>query len=193
MGVVLAGGLGRRLGGSKASVRLNGRPLISYATEAIRAALNTVIVVAKADSELPSLPGVELWIEPNEPRHPLTGLVHALEQAEGRPVLVCACDLPLVSDQLIRAIADARPERGMAVVARAEGRLHPLLGRYEAGALAPLAAALGRGSVSVMEAVGGLDPTPYEVAQGELLFNVNTPEDLLRAGALLSAQPKVKS
>src|SRR6202035_425126 len=104
VGVVLAGGLGRRLGGSKATVRLNGQPLIAYPLRAVQEALGAAVVVAKADSELPALPGVEVWTEPPEPRHPLTGIVHALGLAEGRSVLVCAGDLPLVPAELIRQL-----------------------------------------------------------------------------------------
>src|SRR5437588_1620444 len=105
IGVVLAGGLGRRLGGSKATVRLQRRPLISYPLRALRQALGKAVIVAKMDSELPPLPGVEVWIEPDLPRHPLTGLVHALSLAGGSPIVVCACDLPLVSPALIAQIA----------------------------------------------------------------------------------------
>jgi molybdopterin-guanine dinucleotide biosynthesis protein A len=186
-------------------VGLNGRPLISYPLGAVRAALGSAVVVAKADSELPSLPQVEVWIEPDQPRHPLTGLVHALGLAQGRPVLVCACDLPLVNPELIRQIAAADPGHGAAVVARAGDRIQPLLGCYQPRALAPLAAALGRGPGSVWDAVATLQPRPHDVPDPALLLNVNTPEDLLQASALLPSrlrpegparspdQPNVKS
>ena len=62
MGVVLAGGLGTRIGGSKATVGLGGRPLISYPLDALGAVLDDVVVLAKADTELPSLPGMTVWI-----------------------------------------------------------------------------------------------------------------------------------
>jgi len=39
IGAVLAGGAGRRLGGSKATVQLGGRPLLAYALGALRGAL----------------------------------------------------------------------------------------------------------------------------------------------------------
>src|SRR5256885_1284659 len=102
LGAVLAGGLGRRLGGSKATVALAGRPLISYPLQALRSALGAVVVVAKGDTQLPDGLEAPVWVEPEHPRHPLTGLVHALSLAGGRPVLVCACDLPLVTEELVR-------------------------------------------------------------------------------------------
>ena len=185
IGVVLAGGAGRRLGGSKARVRLEGRPLISYPLDALWRALGTVAVVAKRDSELPPLPGVTLWIEPDEPRHPLTGIVHALRQAAGRSVLVCATDLPLVGEQLIRRLAGADPEAAPAVVACVDGRPQPALARYDAAALEPLAAALDQPARPLTEVVLGIGPNLVEVADAEELFNVNTPEDLLHVRASL--------
>src|SRR5581483_281554 len=97
IGVVLAGGAGRRIGGSKAQVLLRGRPLIHYPLAVLRAALDEVAVVAKGDTELPELGGVELWIEPDEPRHPLAGILHGLRRAGGRAVLACAADMPLIT------------------------------------------------------------------------------------------------
>jgi molybdopterin-guanine dinucleotide biosynthesis protein A len=197
IGVVLAGGAGRRLGGSKAAVKLAGRPLISYPLDALGRALGAVAVVAKLDSELPALPGVTVWIEPQEPRHPLTGIVHALRCANGRPVVVCATDLPLVSASLIRSLAEADAGAAPAVLAWADGRIQPTLGRYGSEALRPLARALERPDQALSEMVEALRPKLFEVSDAEELFNVNTPEDLLHARAGLErrrpTQPNVKS
>jgi molybdenum cofactor guanylyltransferase len=197
IGVVLAGGAGRRLGGSKAKVRLEGRPLISYPLDALWRALGTVAVVAKRDSDLPPLPGVTVWIEPDEPRHPLTGIVHALRQAEGRSVLVCATDLPLVGEQLIRRLAEAHPGAAPAVAACVDGRPQPALARYDAAALEQLAAALEQPPRPLSEIVLGIGTDLVEVADAEELLNVNSPADLLHARAALRrrdpTQPNVKS
>lgn len=185
LGVVLAGGLGRRIGGSKAIVELNHRPLISYPVEAVWRALGNVAIVAKLDTELPSIPGAAVWIEPQEPRHPLTGIVHALGLAEGRPVMVCAADMPLVSAELVRLIAQADPAGAPAVVASAHGHLEPLLACYQPAALAALTEAAKSPDVALREAVGDLDPLRLEVEDSDSLMNVNGPEDLLQAAALI--------
>jgi molybdopterin-guanine dinucleotide biosynthesis protein A len=180
---VLAGGLGRRIGGSKALVKLNRRPLISYPLEAVWRALGNVAIVAKIDTKLPTLPGVAVWIEPDEPRHPLTGIVHALVMSEGRAVLVCAADMPLVSAELVAAIACADPGPAPAVVASAGGELQPLLGCYHPPALELLAGA--EAGIPLREAVAAIGPVTYEVTDPNALFNVNSPADLLQASAML--------
>lgn len=185
MGVVLAGGLGRRIGGSKATVELNRRPLISYPLEAVWRALGNVAIVAKIDTELPSLPGAVIWIEPQEPRRPLTGIVHAISLAEGRPVMVCACDMPLVTPELIGRIARADPGGAPAVVASGRGEIQPLLGCYQPSALAPLSAAVRAPGIPLRDAVAALGPAQYEVDDPDCLFNVNSPDELLQASGLL--------
>ena len=192
LGVVLAGGVGRRIGGSKATVELNRRALISYPIEAVWRALGNVTIVAKIDTELPSLPGVTVWVEPQEPRHPLTGIVHALGMADGRPVLVCAGDMPFATPGLIAAIAQADPDRSPAVVASSGGRLQPLLGCYQPSALEPLGHAGAEDGVALREAVAALEPVRYEVEEPDELFNVNGPDDLLQAAAMLDLRASAR-
>jgi molybdopterin-guanine dinucleotide biosynthesis protein A len=189
MGVILAGGLGRRIGGSKAVVQLAGRPLISYPLAAVRTALGDVAVVAKADTQLPSLPGVTVWVEPDSPRHPIVGIVQALALAEGRPVVICAGDLPFVTPELIYRLATADMGRSPAVVACCGKDVQPLLGCYAPRAIDPLRNGLPA-DAPVRELVASLHPRMLEVGDPELLFNINSPEDLLHAAAILDGRAR---
>jgi molybdenum cofactor guanylyltransferase len=192
IGVVLAGGVGRRIGGAKAIVELHGTPLVLYPLRALQGVLAEVVVVAKQGTPLPPLPGVPIWIEPAEPRHPLAGIVHALEGAgagidgTGREILVSAGDLPFLGPDLVERLAHADAGGAPALVPRAGGRLQPLLARYAPAAYAPLAAALQRDPLpSLTDAVAALDPYVLELDDEQPFFNVNLPEDLLTAAGLL--------
>lgn len=180
VGVVLAGGLGRRIGGDKAIVELEGRPLLDYAVEVLHEVCDDVVVVAKRDTLLPALSRIaDVWIEPDAPRHPLVGVLQALESAHGRPVLVVPVDLPLMDGATLRVLLETDPEGAAAVVPRVHGRLQPLCALY-----APAARDRLRGfdpharATDVVEALGirevaAPDPTAFH--------NVNRPEDLLQA------------
>ena len=185
------------MGAGKATVQLRGRPLISYPLAALTGALGAAAVVAKGDSELPPLPGVEVWTEPDHPRHPLTGIVHALRVAAGRAVVVCAVDLPVVGPGVIRSLALAGCGAGSAAVVSGDGRLQPTLGCYGPAALGALSAALERRDQALTDVVRGLRPKLVEVTDPEELVNVNTADDLARASAILGrrrlSQPNVKS
>jgi molybdenum cofactor guanylyltransferase len=178
VGVVLAGGAGRRMGGAKATVELGGRPLLLYPLDALGEVLKEVAVVCKEDTLLPALPpSVAIWCEADPRRHPLVGVVAALRTAAGRPVVVCAGDMPLVTADAIRALVAA--PAAAAVVTSAGGRLQPLLARYSPDALALLEAMdPDEPATGVVERLG---PLVVELADERIAFNVNAPEDLLLA------------
>ncbi len=141
--VILAGGRSRRMGTPKASVVVAGKPLIQYPVDAARAAGLQPIVVAKPDSELPPLELARLD-EPDEPRHPLAGIVVALESLRA-PIVVIACDLPLLPAALIAELAGRRSNFAMP----ANPRPQPLVGRYAPGLLPRLRQGLVTGSPMV--------------------------------------------
>jgi molybdopterin-guanine dinucleotide biosynthesis protein A len=187
IGVVLAGGDGRRIGGDKAMVELEGRPLLLYPLAVLRAVLDEVAVVAKHSTILPALdPDVAIWLEAEEPHHPLAGVVHALRCARGRPVVVVAGDMPFVTRGLVAALARERSRGAAAVVPRASGRLQPLCARDDPRALAALAA--GDFGAPVRDVVAALSPRIVDWPDDEPFFNVNHPEDILQAAALLSGR-----
>lgn len=179
---MLAGGRGRRLGGEKAAIELGGRPLASYPVAALRAAGIEAVLYAKPGQALPEL-GVPVRREPQEPRHPLRGILAALRDCAptDRPLLVVACDLPFVPPALLAALA-ATPEP--LVLAAPGGRPQPLLGRYDPALLAVLeAAAADEGPLTRTVAALG----PRLLGDAELArfgdpalvaLNVNTEEDL---------------
>jgi molybdopterin-guanine dinucleotide biosynthesis protein A len=192
IGAVLAGGAGRRIGGSKAMVELRGRPLICYPLAVVRQVLTDVVVVAKPSTELPSMPGVTVWLEPEEPSHPLIGILHALSLADGRPILVCAGDLPFVTPDALERLIAADPGDAPAVIATAGGRTQPLLGCYQPVALERLSPpGQPRAEAPLRDTVARAGARTLEV-DPDVLFNVNYPEDLLRAAAMLD-YPNVKS
>jgi molybdopterin-guanine dinucleotide biosynthesis protein A len=184
VGVVLAGGLGRRIGGDKALVELDGRPLLAYPLATLgQCGFDQLAVVAKRATRLPALADeIALWLEPDTPRHPLTGIVHALGAARGRAVFVVAADMALLDVTTIARVLGAHEPGDRAVVPRADGRLQPLCALYAPSSLAALR--LAARDASLTASVAALAPRIVEVADATPFFNVNAPEDLRRAGAL---------
>jgi molybdenum cofactor guanylyltransferase len=192
---VLAGGRGTRIGGAKALAPLAGRPLIEHVLGAAREAELETFVVAKRDALLP--PSAEpLIAEPDEPRHPLCGVLAALDfaaaQTPVRDVLVVPCDMPLLSAALLRRLAVLDG----AVVLELDGAMQPLPARLVVTHAAPLRRALLRRD-SLRAALSALAPRlldERELARfgdpARLCFGVNTREQLRAAAALLAAAPE---
>jgi molybdopterin-guanine dinucleotide biosynthesis protein A len=184
IGVVLAGGSDRRLGrGSKAAAVLAGRPLVSYPVSALREACERIAIVCKRGTTVPELEGVERWDEPDEPRHPLTGIVHALETAQA-PVLACAADMPFVTADACRTLLGAAGASPV-VAATAAGILQPTFALYAPAALEALRAAAP--DAPLTRTVEALDPSRVALPPA-LVLSVNTQEDLAEAEALLAAR-----
>lgn len=187
----MAGGLGSRLGGTKAVVPLVDRPLITYPLAAFEAAGIESVIVAKPGSELPTKTVATLE-EPTEPRHPLCGIVTALEHAAERgtgAVIVLACDMPLVPSELLTWIAGLDDRLCVPLV---DGHPQPLAARYSVSLLPELSEALRRRPGPLTGIVTDLKPRflgEDELARfgdpSEMLHNVNTTSDLRRADHLL--------
>jgi molybdopterin-guanine dinucleotide biosynthesis protein A len=157
------------MGGAKAMAPFRGRPLISWPVEALREVLDEVVVVAKRDTVLP--PGLTVWVEPDEPRHPATGLIEALRP--GGAILACAADMPFVAPELLRALL-ADTSDAPAVVPRSGGRLQPLLALYR-----PAALALLRTESALTATVEAMAPAVLDWPDERTFFNVNAPKDLI--------------
>lgn len=188
VGAILAGGRGSRIGGAKALVELADRPLISYPLAAVDKAGLEAVVVAKPDSELPPL-ACRVVHEPEQPRHPLCGIVAALRHAGARPLVTIGCDMPFADAALLAWLASI-PEP--LAIASLDGQLQPLLARYDGTLLPALEAALER-EEALRPALASLRPRLLgedELARfgdpSRLCFNVNTPADLERADRLLT-------
>lgn len=171
---MLAGGRASRLGEPKALAQLGGRSLIEWPLEAARAAGLDPLVVAKASTPLPEDLSVEVLVEPDEPQHPLAGLIHVLER--GAPVVALACDDPFVTPtELVRLAGSA----GTAVFGD-----DPLPGRYGPESLPLLREALAR-EASFRSALAEILPTRLE-PRGR--GSINTPGELAAARAHVSSQ-----
>jgi molybdopterin-guanine dinucleotide biosynthesis protein A len=180
---VLAGGRAQRLGGDKALAVLGGEPLIERPLAAAREAALEAIVIAKRGTRLPSL-SERVLHEPERPRHPLCGVIVALELAAARSpapaVITLACDMPFLTGPLLGWLASLDG----AAMTQVGGRPQPLLARCLPEHLPSLRHALAE-QRSLRAAIGALSPRIVDERElsrfgdpERLCFNVNDAEDL---------------
>jgi molybdopterin-guanine dinucleotide biosynthesis protein A len=185
--VVLAGGESRRFGGEKALAELGGRAMARWALEALAPWTARQVVIAR-DPEVMRALGVSGRHDLIPGQGPAGGLLTGLSWAaeEGREgIFLLACDLPLVSAELVRRILVRWPAGSAAAVPGSYGPrgLEPLCGAYSAGALPVVRSLLEEGRrfmVDVLEALGAFRIPPDELGTPEDLdlafLNVNTVE-----------------
>lgn len=198
VGVVLAGGLSRRMGGvDKAFAALGGRPMLAHVVDRLAPQVNRLAINANFDPARLSAFGRPV-LPDTFPGHagPLAGLLAGLEwaEAEGATALVtAACDTPFFPETLVahlRATA-ARADRPTAVAVTEDperGRApHPTFALWPVGLERDLRAALDGGMRRVVDFAArvGAAEALFDAADAPF-FNVNTPADLARAEARLA-------
>jgi len=194
LGIVLAGGRGRRLGLAvpKALVVAGGCTLIERAIRLLGSLCDELVVCAPADLDLPV--DAALRVADAAPGSgPLGALVTALGSRPHERAIVLGVDLPFMTRDVLRAIASGADD-APAVVPAPAGRPQPLAARYAPRAHAPLAAAFARGERALVPAVLALGPRLVPDAELAALpggtgafLNLNTPGDLAEAGRRFAA------
>jgi molybdopterin-guanine dinucleotide biosynthesis protein A len=205
LGVILAGGQGRRMGGrDKAVVLLAGRPLAAHVARRLAPQLPPGRLVLNANGPPEALAELGLPVvgdaTANRPG-PLAGLVTAMQAAKAMSpaadwVLSVPTDTPFLPDDLLdRLAAEAAAGEAEIVLAASAGGLCQVCGLWSVGLQDSLAAALASGQNKVLDFVERhrwarveFPPQSIGAATCDPFFNVNTPEDLARATELLDSQ-----
>lgn len=176
------------MGGRKPSQVLLGRPLISYPIAAAHAAGLEPIVVSKRSRPPRTDLARVLW-EPEEPTHPLNGIVTALNELE-QTIVVCPCDLPLLGPTPLAYLAETAPVRRPRLL-EGEFGLEPLLGTYPPQLAPRLAEAMRDNAPSHRTALElGAEGIALDLcgAAPDSLLNVNDPDGIAVAERLLAAR-----
>lgn len=182
-GVILAGGLGRRMGGvDKGLQLLDGQPLVRHVAERLAPQVGALVINAnRSQAEYGALGYPLLGDEIPDFAGPLAGLHAALGAAATPLVLTVPCDSPyLPLDLAERLSAGLRAAGADLAIARVDGRLHPVFCLCRTALRAPLAAYLAGGGRRVAQwcdergaSIVDFDDQPQAFA------NFNTQQDLL--------------
>ena len=187
LGVVLAGGLARRMGGGdKTLLPLRGRPMLTHLLERLGPQVDTVAVNANGDPGrfAAAAPGVAV-IADSVPGHPgpLAGVLAGMEHAARLGldwVVTVPGDTPLIPSDLVSRLRGAA---GPVACAASAGRVHPPVALWPSGLRGALREAVlgGEGKVLRWAQGCGLSVVEWE---GDPFLNANAPGDLavLEAG-----------
>jgi molybdopterin-guanine dinucleotide biosynthesis protein A len=183
-GLILAGGLGRRMGGAdKGLVPYQGRPLVAHVRDALAPQVDGMMVSANRNEEiyrtivpdvLPDrIPGFA---------GPLAGLHAGLCAARTELVVSVPCDSPHVPPDLVPRLREAMDVSGSdVVIAVAGGREQPAHCLCRRALADRLGDYLTRGGRRMLEWVRSENWTSVAFDDAAGFANVNRPEDLDRS------------
>jgi molybdopterin-guanine dinucleotide biosynthesis protein A len=191
--VIQAGGKSARMGGQpKALLELGGRRIIDRVVDVVRAVADDLLIVTNTPELYAGL-GLPMVADVFPDHGSLGGIYSGLKAAPGEAAFTVACDMPFLLPDVARLVT-SRADRADVVLPRVGGQLETLHACYAKSCLAPMERRLRAGQLKIIGFFGDvrvLEIAEAEVARfraPELVFmNVNTPEELARARALLSA------
>lgn len=189
-GVVLAGGLGRRMGGvDKGLQELDGRPLVAWVIERLAPQVDELLLNANRNAERYAAFGHAVVADRIDGfAGPLAGLHAALSVARHPLVATAPCDSPFLPTDLVARLHAALDDSGAELaVARSLGRVQPVFCLCRRTALPALSAHLAAGGRRIERWFCSLPLVEVSFEDQPAAFaNINSVEDLV-GGARMAA------
>src|SRR5262245_13400480 len=195
LGVLLAGGLARRMGGGDKPLRtIGGKTILDRAIAALEPQCDGLILNANGDPERFAATGLPV-VPDDVPGFagPLAGVLAALDWcAANRPgldwVVSVAADSPFLPPDLVARLHPARERAGVPIAqAETNGRNHPVNALWRVDLRSDLRHALVEEELRKVGAWttrhGAVD-VHWDSDPVDPFFNANTPDDIAEADAL---------
>ena len=182
MGIILAGGMGRRMGGrDKGLVKFKNKPLIAHVLERLAPQVGNILISANRE--------LETYLQFGYPvisdvipgfAGPLAGLQAGMKNSELPFVATVPCDAPFLPlDLTSRLMKALDSEHADVAVAQIGGRLEPVFTLCKTSVVSNLSAFLESGGHKMDTWLRGLDlvAVPFD-DQPQAFTNINTLAEL---------------
>jgi len=193
-GVILAGGLGRRMGGmDKGWVKLGDRPLIQWTLHALIPQVNTVLINANRNLECYQTLGCKVVTDTLEDfQGPLAGFSATMAVADSDYIVTVPCDTPAIPSDLVSRLSAALDHQHPLAVAHDGQRLQPVFALIPVSLLTDLRAFMQQGGrkIDLWYARHAMVTADFSHCP-ERFDNINTPQQLTAMQTSTSqTQPK---
>lgn len=181
-GVILAGGLGRRMGGVDKGLQvLDGKPMVAWVLARLRPQVDEIVINANQNLDRYGAFGHRVEADRIEGfAGPLAGLHAGLSAAGNELVVTAPCDSPfLPADLVARLRAALEAQAAELAVAKTFDQAHPVFALCRRSLLPNLSEFLAGGGRKIDRWYGAL--ATIEVGfddQAEAFSNINTVEEL---------------
>jgi molybdopterin-guanine dinucleotide biosynthesis protein A len=196
VGLLLAGGLSRRMGGGDKCLRpLGGKPVLAHIVERARPQVSALVLNANGDPARFASFGLPVAADVVEGfAGPLAGVLTGMEWAALRRrdavwLATFATDAPFFPRDLVARLHAAIGLEGADMAcARSDGQDHPVFGLWPVRLRGDLRRAMEAGvrKVDLWTARYKLAVAEFETEPFDPFFNANRPEDLAEAERLLA-------
>ncbi|MCC7328187.1 MAG: molybdenum cofactor guanylyltransferase [Burkholderiales bacterium] len=186
-GIVLAGGMGRRMGGvDKGLVPLSGKPMVAHVLARLAPQVGALVINANQNREQYAAFGYPVVADAvGGFVGPLAGLHAGMAQATTDWVVTAPCDSPFLPEDLVaRLAAGIVRDRAQLAVAQTFAQQHPVFALVERKVLDHLRAFLEGGGRKIDAWYATLRIVAVTFDDCETAFrNINTADELAAAAA----------
>ena len=198
-GVILAGGLSRRMGGGDKGLRLlAGRPILDHVIDRARPQVGPLVLNANGDAGRFAAYGLPVVADGVDGfAGPLAGVLAGLDWAAAHApgcthLASFACDAPFLPEDLVDRLVTALDDQDADLAcAQSGGRAHPVFGLWPLSLREDLRRAMveeGIRKVDIWTARHRLVHVDFAAEPLDPFFNANRPDDLELAERLLEGQ-----
>jgi len=188
-GLVLAGGLGRRMGGAdKGLVELAGRPMVEHVLDALRPQVGPLWINANRNLDRYSAYGHPVVSDTLQGyMGPLAGVLSALQHLRTEFLVTAPCDAPLVALDLVGRLYDACLSSDADVAVATDGRRQqPVFLLLRAGTVPALESYLAGGGRKIDTWLSQMRLAEADFSDAlDTFVNVNDPDERHRLEARL--------
>lgn len=186
--VILAGGLGTRMGGAKGMRCLHERALIDWVISVMQQQSDEVLISVHTHDAGYEREGCHLIVDQESDwAGPLAGLQSALRNARHDWVATVPCDTPFLPDNLIAHLHSAITPLTKVAVAVVDDQRQPAIALYQRQVLSELEAYLAAGGRKVNTWLDSLCLVEVPFDNTAAFTNINSSQELLRANQILHA------
>jgi len=183
-GVILAGGLARRMGNQdKGLISFKGQPLISHAITVMQPVVDELIINANRNIKEYRQFGLPVISDQTASFDgPLAGILTAMLYSQTDVLLVMPCDSPLMQSAQLKTLIDRRYEQDADIAVAVDGqRWHPVFLAIKTALKTDLQAYLANGNRKVETWLAQYKTLPVDFSsQPELFMNINTLDELVK-------------
>jgi len=199
--IVLAGGLSNRFGHDKGLLQLAGKPLILHVLDKISTIVDEVLIVVGSARQAKAYAilnlNAKIVIDKYEIQSPLVGAITGFENANGEYSLLLPCDTPFVSSRIASLLLEKCVNRDAVIPRWPNGYIEPLQAAYRTkSALTAANTALENKKLDMRSMIANLGKVTYistltlkQIDRNLMtFFNVNTPEKIRKAEAIIKGK-----
>lgn len=186
---IAAGGDSRRFGRPKASALLGGAPLLSYSIKFAYEVSDSVYLLLRDRNQISNLGISETPVIMYDCRSDsiASRIASSLRRIPEELIFLMGCDMPFLDTRLPGILVSKIGSHGVAVPAWSNGFIEPMAAVYSKSRLPGGSSA--KRIKSMRDLIAGCDPIFVSIENEGIppasFFNINSPEDLMRAESAL--------